>query len=126
MTIRLSDEHQKKLFQHIREKWGESRPCPMCHEKKWTVDGSVYRLAALSIDPTEVHSVIQPVATVRCTNCSFIALIHLTQSGIASADDFRLGPPQQPSMVPNLKRDAIKLSDALQSDDQDEDEFDFT
>lgn len=93
MPIRLTEEHQRRLFQHIKDKWGEHCPCPMCGQLKWSVDGSIYRLAALSTATHAAHSLVQPLATIRCTHCSNVVLIHLTQSGIVDPDDLNLEHP---------------------------------
>lgn len=120
MAIRLTEEQQRKLFQHIREKWGTPRSCPMCGKHKWSVDGTVYRLAALTTDPTAAHSVVQPLATVRCTHCSFIALIHLTQSGIAGPDELSLGVPKEPVGKPQNAIDPIQIGSTVHVDANDE------
>ena len=58
MTIRLTEEHQRKLFKFIREKWGEKKPCPMCGEHRWTIDASVYRLAAMTTEANAAQLVM--------------------------------------------------------------------
>ena len=120
MAIKLTEEHQRKIFQHIREKWSDSRSCPMCGEHKWTVDGTVYRLAALSTDPSSVHSVVQPLASVRCTNCSYIVLIHLTQAGIASPEELSLAMPQVPATSTHIESEPIVVAANSEVDEDDE------
>ncbi len=120
MAIKLTEEQQRKLFQHIREKWSETRACPMCREHKWTVDGAVYRLAALSTDPSSAHSVVQPLATVRCTNCSFLVLIHLTQAGIATPEELSLAMPQAPAAPHRIESEPIVISANSDIDENDE------
>lgn len=119
MPIKLSHEHQRRLFKHIQEKWGEHRACPMCGERKWTVDGSVYRLAAMTRDSSHNHSVVQPLATVRCTNCSNVVLIHLTKSGIASPNDLNLGQIG-PDLDPDDDPAVVTVSDIFAEDPTDE------
>ncbi len=99
MPIRLTEDQQHKLFQHIREKWGQNRPCPMCGHSKWTVDATVYRLAAMTTESVVSNSIVQPLATVRCRHCSNMVLIHLTQSGVATPAELSLAPPGQPESI---------------------------
>ena len=96
MPIRLTEDQQDKLFKHIREKWGPNRPCPMCGHSKWTVDATVYRLAAMTTESSVSNSIVQPLATVRCRHCSHMVLIHLTQSGVATPTELSLASPDQP------------------------------
>ena len=76
----------EKFIEHLRAKWGNSRPCPVCGGTNWTVGDSSYELREYRGGDFLVGQVpIMPLVPVICTNCGNTILINSIVAQIPDA-----------------------------------------
>ena len=72
----------EKTANHLREKWGSVRPCPMCGGQQWFIDSKVMGLVNLDDNGNINLASVFPVVPVSCSKCHNTVLISGIFSGI--------------------------------------------
>lgn len=74
---------QNKVMQHLVNKWGEKKKCPMCNQSSWWISDTVYEMRefhggglVLGAGP------IIPIITVACQNCGNTIFINAIVAGV--------------------------------------------
>ncbi len=78
----MDKKDSKKLIKFLNDKW-QSRPCPMCHEGKWSVQDKIFELrefhgGSLVLGGTPII----PIIPITCGNCGHTILINALMTGI--------------------------------------------
>ena len=61
-------DHSEKVIEHLIEKWGENKKCPMCGHDKWNVNTTIFDLPEYTEDILHPESTF-PAIPVTCNNC---------------------------------------------------------
>ena len=77
----MSNYDQKKLIQHLSDKWG-NKVCPMCSENQWGVSDRAMELREFQNGNFTVGGNLQPVIPVNCGNCGYTILINGLIAGV--------------------------------------------
>jgi hypothetical protein len=76
----------KKLIEQLKIKWNE-RPCPMCGEKNWSVQDTIFELREFQHGSMVIgNGPLVPVAPVTCNNCGNTFLINAIVAGLLERD----------------------------------------
>lgn len=72
----------EEFVNSLNDKW-QDRPCPMCNNRKWSVQNKVFELrefrgGSLVLGGTP----IVPIIPITCENCGNTILINAIKSGI--------------------------------------------
>jgi ribosomal protein S27AE len=72
-----------RVIEHLRQKWGANRFCPMCGVNQWSVQDSMYQLLQLNQGAALViGSPVIPVIPVVCNNCGNTVLVNAIAAGL--------------------------------------------
>jgi hypothetical protein len=77
----MDKKTSKELINFLNAKW-QGRPCPMCNERKWSVQDKFFELrefrgGSLVLGGTPII----PIIPVTCENCGHIILINAIKTG---------------------------------------------
>ncbi len=75
----------EKVIEHLVEKWGEDKECPMCGNTSWIVNEEIYEVPRFS-EKAETNEVVFPVVPVSCTNCYSTQFISAVMIGLVEGD----------------------------------------
>jgi len=63
-------------IKHLRAKWGEDRPCPMCRVSAWTVTDSTAEIREIPGSSALATAGNMSVVIVTCGNCGNTILLN--------------------------------------------------
>lgn len=65
-----------KAIVHLQNKWGGSRPCPMCGKGPWKVHDSTFQLTEYNEGSMVIGGPVMPFVAVICANCGNTVLVN--------------------------------------------------
>lgn len=81
-----SDASSEKLVEHLRQKWGDPRNCPMCGAAKWHVGDTVFTPVLFTGGGVRIGGPSIPMVPVVCTDCGFTAWINALVAKLIEPD----------------------------------------
>lgn len=78
----MDKKTSENLINFLNDKW-QDRPCPMCNERKWTVQDKVFELREFHEGSLVLGGTpIIPLIPVTCENCGNTILINALKTGV--------------------------------------------
>lgn len=76
----------EKVLEHLRDKWGSGKRCPMCDSPDWSVQESTFEIRDWHPHAVMASGRVILVVPVICNNCGNTVLVNAIAAGIVTPD----------------------------------------
>lgn len=81
--MELTKEQVDTVIEHIKKVAPEGMVCPVCGQKKWSLNNNVYQVQEFTGDGFPLGSFnVMPMVTLNCKNCSHVMMFSALSLGL--------------------------------------------